>query len=428
MLCDLAVIYDGTRIVLCGIIGVSAGGKTASMIFTGKMMAAGITRNVFIVSLVSFFNDIASEMIYPVVPIFLTTMLGVPVSIVGFIEGIAEATASILKVLSGWYSDRFSRRKPFALAGYGLSSLSKPVIAMAAAWPGVLAGRFLDRFGKGIRTSARDALIAESSESRYRGRVFGFHRALDTAGALIGPLVTFVLLGHFQNNFRLIFYLASVPAVIGVLLLALFVRDVRRVKVSPEGSSLRLRDIELTGDFKVFLAAGAVFAIGNSSDAFLILRAQNLGFSLAMIIFLYTAFNATYALFSFPAGIFSDKIGQRRVLMVSFAVFALVYAMFGIVRGPRLLWVLFPFYGICMALSEGVGKAYISLLVRKEHLGTCYGLYQTFMGICSFLSSLAAGFLWQYAGPGTPFLFGGAMAVIALAIMVKGSRGRALHV
>ncbi len=382
----------------------------------------GITENVFVISLVSFFNDIASEMIYPIVPIFLTTVLGAPVTIVGLIEGIAESTASILKVFSGWFSDKLRSRKPFMVVGYGLSALSKIVLAASFHWSMVLGGRFVDRFGKGIRTAARDALISESSEAQHRGSVFGFHRAIDTMGALIGPLIALALLSKFGHNLRFVFYLAVIPSVIGIILLTVFVKDIRKRQNHTDAPSFRLRDMELSRDFKIFLFVSAVFAMGNSSDAFLILRAHDLGFSLSLTIFVYTLFNFFYAVFSHPAGIISDKIGQKNMLLWGFCLFALVYFLFGIITDQYLLWVLFPLYGLYMALTEGIGKAYISLLVKKDFTGTAYGIYQTLIGVVTFLSSVLAGFLWKYVNPGAPFIFGGFTALAAFLIFAASLR------
>ena len=379
----------------------------------------GITKNVVVISLVSFFNDIASEMIYPIVPIFLTTVLGAPVTVVGLIEGIAESTASILRVFSGWFSDKFQRRKPFMIAGYALSSLSKLIMAISVHWSMIMGGRFLDRFGKGVRTSARDALLAEGCDASCRGRVFGFHRAIDTMGALVGPLTALVLLQMFSQSLRSIFFLAIIPAVIGVVLLAVFVKDIRGKDVSINTMPIRLRDMKLSRDFKIFLIVSAIFAVGNSSDAFLILRAQNLGLSLSLTIVAYTVFNAAYALTSFPAGILSDRIGQKKVLLYGFVLFAIIYFLFGIIARSVFLWVLFPLYGLYMALTEGIGKAYISHLVDKDYTGTTYGVYQTLIGIMTFFSSLIAGFLWKYINPGAPFIFGGIMAVAAFIIFVN---------
>ncbi len=376
----------------------------------------GIGRNVVAISLVSFLNDISSEMVYPVVPIFLVTVLNAPVTIVGLIEGIAESTANLLRVFSGYFSDRSGRRKPFMTGGYALSAVSKLVIGAASGWTMVMGGRFLDRFGKGVRTSARDALLAGVSEDRYRGRVFGFHRALDTLGAMIGPLIALVLLKVFAGNLRLIFYLAFLPAVAGVVLLVAFVRDARTDNGTGRRLPWKLSDIKLDRSFKVFLLASTVFALGNSSDAFIILRAHSLGFTVGTTILAYALFNIVYAVFSFPAGIISDRVGQKKLLLWGFALFALIYFLFGVTGRPGFLWVLFPLYGIYMALTEGIGKAYISLHARGEFAGTTYGVYQTVTGLAAFPASLAAGFLWKYVGPGAPFFFGAAMALIALGI------------
>ncbi len=383
--------------------------------FTAKIFR-GINRNIVAISLVSFLNDISSEMVYPVVPIFLVAVLNAPVTIVGLIEGIAESTANLLRVFSGYFSDRSGKRKPFMTGGYVLSALSKLVIASASGWAFVMGGRFLDRFGKGVRTSARDALLAGASQESHRGRVFGFHRALDTLGAVIGPLVAFFLLTAFVDNLRFIFYLAFIPAAAGVVLLVVFVRDVKRTAGPGGRQPWRLRDVKLSRGFKVFLLASCVFALGNSSDAFIILRAHSMGFAVGTTILAYALFNIVYAVFSFPAGIISDRIGQKKVLLWGFALFALIYFLLGIIDRPAALWALFPMYGVYMALTEGIGKAYISLNAKGEFTGTTYGVYQTLTGLAAFPASLAAGFLWRYAGPGAPFFFGAAMALIALAI------------
>lgn len=382
--------------------------------FTAKIFR-GINRNIVVISLVSFLNDISSEMVYPVVPIFLVAVLNAPVTIVGLIEGIAESTANLLRIFSGYFSDRSGKRKPFMTGGYVLSALSKLVIAAASGWIFVMGGRFLDRFGKGVRTSARDALLTDASQEGYRGKVFGFHRALDTLGAVIGPFMAFFLLTAFRNNLRFIFYLAFIPAAAGVVLLAVFVRDVKRAAGNGTCLSWRLRDVKLSRGFKVFLLASTVFALGNSSDAFIILRAHSLGFGVGTTILAYALFNIVYAVFSFPAGIISDRVGQKKVLLWGFALFALIYFLFGIIDRPVFLWVLFPLYGVYMALTEGIGKAYISLHTKGEFTGTTYGVYQTLTGLAAFPASLAAGFLWRYVSPGAPFIFGTVMALAALA-------------
>jgi MFS family permease len=376
----------------------------------------GISKNVFVLGLVSFFNDVSSEMIYPIVPIFLTSILGAPVAIVGLIEGIAESTASILKVVSGWLSDKFQRRKPFLVAGYSFSAISKIILSLAFSWTFVLIARFIDRFGKGTRTSARDALIVESSENSVRGRAFGFHRALDTLGAVVGPMIALLAIHFLDNNFRLIFFLAFIPAFIGILLLLFFVKE--KKKEANSSSAFRLHWRNLDPSFKIFLLISFIFALGNSSDAFLILRAQNLGLSLSLVVLAYVLFNFTYAIFSIPAGIISDKIGPRKVLLAGFLLFSAVYLFFGLVHSSLFLWLLFPVYGLYMALTEGVGKAYISNLVPQEKTGMAFGVYQTNIGLTTFFASLFAGLLWTYIGVSAPFIFGSIMAVISAFLFV----------
>jgi len=370
----------------------------------------GITRNVFVMGLISFFNDIGSEMIYPIIPIFLTSFLGVSVAIVGVIEGIAESTSSILRVISGWLSDRTQKRKPFVLAGYAFSALSKLFLAAAASWPMVLAARFIDRFGKGTRTSARDALITESSLEINRGKAFGFHRALDTGGAVAGPLLALLFLKLFTSNYRLIFLIAFIPSFIGLLLLIFFVQESKKISYQ---TAVTFKMSDLNTSFRIFLFINLIFAVGNSSDAFLILRAQNLGLSVGLTVFAYVLFNFTYAVFSLPAGIISDRIGPRIVMAGGFLLFAAVYILFGVVGKAIYMWVLFPVYGIYMALTEGIGKAYISQLVPSEKSGTAFGLYQTYIGICTFLASFIAGLLWVQINPRAPFIFGGITAVLS---------------
>jgi len=376
----------------------------------------GISKNVFVLGLVSFFNDVASEMIYPIVPIFLTSVLGAPVAIVGLIEGIAESTASVLKVISGWLSDKLQKRKPFVVAGYSFSAISKILLSLAFSWPFVLFARFVDRFGKGTRTSARDALIAESSDISARGKSFGFHRALDTLGAVVGPLIALLAIHFLDNNFRLIFFLAFIPACIGILLLLFFVKE--RKKEAGLSPAINLSWRNLDPSFKIFLLISFVFALGNSSDAFLILRAQNLGLSVTLVVLAYVLFNFTYAIFSMPAGIISDKIGPKKVLFSGFLLFSIIYLLFGLTNNSLILWFLFPFYGIYMALTEGVGKAYISNLVPQEKTGTAFGVYQTTIGLCTFFASLIAGLLWTYIGVSAPFIFGSVMAIISAFLFV----------
>jgi len=371
----------------------------------------GISKNVFVLGLVSFFNDVASEMIYPVVPIFLTSVLQAPASVVGLIEGIAESTASLLKAFSGWFSDKLKKRKIFIVGGYSFSTFSKLIIGWAKTWPLGLIGRFLDRFGKGIRTSSRDALIAESSDESIRGRSFGFHRTLDTLGAVIGPLAAIFLIQFFGDNLRPIFYLAFIPGVIAVLLLMIFVKEKRGETEKAVLPKFSFKNLSLS--FKIFLICSIIFALGNSADAFLILRAKNLGLTTSLAIFAYALFNFSYAIFSTPLGVLSDKIGPKKLLLIGFFLFAIIYFLFGVNQSPILIWLLFAFYGFYMALTEGIGKAYVSLIGEKERMATSLGVYQMATGICTFFASLIAGLLWTYINASAPFIFGSVMAIIA---------------
>ena len=375
-------------------------------------------RNVTALGLVSMFNDIASEMVYPIIPIFLTAVLGAPVAVVGIIEGVAEATASILKVFSGWLSDRLRHRKSFVAAGYTLSAIAKVVLSFAASWLYVLIARFMDRFGKGIRTSARDALIADSASPETRGAAFGLHRALDTLGAVVGPLLALVLLHFLDNKYSLIFLLASIPAFIGVGILLLVVKEPKHDSKNPV-FKLKLSLRSFSKQYKLFLIVNVLFALGNSSDAFLILRTQSLGYTATGAVLLYVVFNAFYSLLSYPFGKLSDRFGARPILIASFLLFAVVYAGFGIAGSGLILWILFPMYGLYMAMSEGISKAYISNLVPSETRATAIGLFYTSTGIVTFFSSFIAGLLWNYVGVSTPFYFGAVCSLLAMFVFLN---------
>ncbi|MDI6891681.1 MAG: MFS transporter [Actinomycetota bacterium] len=373
----------------------------------------GVKRNVFFLGLVSLFTDVSSEMIYPLVPIFLTTVLGAPVAIVGLIEGIAESTASLLKTFSGWLSDRYARRKPFVLGGYSLSALGKLLLSVAFVWPMVLAARFVDRLGKGIRTSARDALIADETDVAHRGRAFGFHRAMDTAGAVIGPLIALFLMAALKERYRLIFLLAFFPAVLGVGLLLLFVKERMRVGSPQAGKAPRLKLAGFDRSFKLLLLIIIVFGLGNSSDAFLILRAKDLGLSATLVVLAYVLYNIVYAVFAMPAGIISDRVGRKRLMAGGLLIFAMVYFAFALVSKAIYVWPLFAIYGFYIAMTEGVGRALVTDLAVSRRRGMALGLYHTAVGLTTFAASLIAGLLWTYIGAFAPFVYGGAMSLIA---------------
>ena len=381
----------------------------------------GIKKNVFVLGVASFLTDISSEMLYPVIPIFLTSVLGAPMSVVGLIEGIAESTASVLKAFSGWLSDKIGRRQPFVVWGYALSSIAKPILFFAYAWPIVLLSRFLDRLGKGLRTSPRDAMIADSTDAQFRGKAFGLHRAMDTLGAILGPLLVIYFLTGLKENIRIVFLIAFVPAALAVLTLIFFLKEAH--------SSVRARngikgiDLKTFGPgFKQFLFASSIFAIGNSSDAFLIVRSKQLGMSLTTVILAYVLYNISYSAFSTPFGVLSDRIPRKKVMILGYIVFALVYIGFAFVKSSAVVWVLFLVYGFYMAMTDGVGKALISDLVAKEYRATALGLYHFVLGIFAFFASLIAGLLWTHIGVSAPFIYGASASLAScfiLAFLVK---------
>jgi len=377
----------------------------------------GIRKSVFVLGLASFFTDIASEMLYPVIPVFLTAVLGAPISVLGLIEGVAESTASILKGVSGWLSDRAARRRPFVVWGYSLSSFSKPLLFFAYVWPIVLLSRFLDRVGKGLRTSARDAMIADSTDAPYRGKAFGFHRSMDTLGACIGPLLALFFLMALKENIRIVFLIAFVPAALAVLTLVFFLKEVPAKRSGGE-SRVKLDRKIFSADFKVFLAASAVFAAGNSSDAFLILRAKGLGLSLTMVVLAYVLYNISYAAFSAPAGVLSDRVPRKNIMIAGYVVFALVYAGFARLAAAAMVWPLFFIYGFYIAMTDGVGKALVSDMVPKEHVGTALGLYHFVLGIFALFASLIAGLLWSRIGAPAPFYYGAVMSTAACLVFL----------
>jgi MFS family permease len=384
---------------------------------------AGISRNVFVLSVVSLLTDISSEMLYPLIPLFLTATLGAPVAIVGMIEGAAEMTASLLKGISGWLSDRAGLRRPFVLVGYALSAIAKPLLALATGWPLVLAARILDRFGKGVRSTARDAILAESSRPDQRGRAFGFHRSADQIGAVAGPLMALPLLALFGNNFRALFIAAFIPAALGAILLFKVSETGRAAGPAEEAArppSLRWKDTSPA--FRRFLLITLVFALGNSSDVFLILRARGVGVSTQDILLLFALYNFMTVISAFPAGGLSDRIGRKGLLVGGLFLFAAIYAGFAFAASPAAIWLLFAAYGIHVGINDGLSRAFAVDLVPAEHRGTALGLHATATGITTFAASAIAGFLWSWSGPAAVFLYGAVMAAIAataLALIVR---------
>jgi MFS family permease len=377
----------------------------------------GLNPNIFLTGIVSFFMDFSSEMVYPLVPLFLSSVLGVQKSVIGLIEGIAESTASLLKVFSGWLSDRLGHRKWLMAIGYGISTLSRPLVATAPNWGQVLASRFMDRFGKGIRNAPRDALIAESCEKKRLGRSFGFHRGMDTLGAVVGPAVAFGLLAYFNGQYRLVFWLSMIPGALAVLIIILFIRETRACSI-PETGLPKLGWKSFSGTYKFFMVVATLFALGNSSDVFLILRAQNLGIPVAVIPLVYLTFNVVYGLGALPAGILSDRIGAKPIIFLSFVLFGFIYLGFAQAGRPRHIWGLFIVYGLFMSMTEGVQKAFLATLVPAEFKATGFGLYNTLVGLAVLPASLIGGLLWDRVGPPATFLYGAATAWLSALLFI----------
>jgi MFS family permease len=372
----------------------------------------GLNRNIFFSGVVSFFMDFSSEMVYPLVPLFLASVLGVPKSVIGLIEGIAESTASVLKVFSGWLSDRLGHRKWLMALGYGISTLSRPLVATAPNWGQVLASRFVDRFGKGIRNAPRDALIAESCEGANFGRSFGFHRGMDTLGAVAGPAVAFGLLAFFQGQYRLVFWFSMIPGILAVLTIVFFIRETRASSLS-QVQKPKLGWSSFEQSYKFFILVVVLFSIGNSSDVFLILRAQNVGIPLAVIPLVYLVFNIVYALGALPAGIVSDRIGPTPIILMAFILFGFIYLGFAGADQAWHIWLLFIAYGLFMAMTEGVQKAFLATLIPDEFKATGFGLYNTLIGLSLLPASLIGGFLWDRLGPRATFIYGSGTAWLA---------------
>jgi MFS family permease len=385
-----------------------------------------IPGSVYILGAVSFFNDMASEMLYPVMPIFLTQVLGAPVAVVGLIEGVADGSAAIFKTIFGRWSDRLGKRKPFVFSGYLASALSKIIIALSNLWGIVFVGRVIDKFGKGIRTGARDALLLDASNDKNRGLVFGTHRTMDSAGAVVGPLIALLLLQLFDGNIRKILYVAVIPSLIGVVLIS-FVRETKQSKtVKIDVTPLpKLNFKSLPRELRIFLVASGLFAVGNSSDSFLILRSKNLGLSLSLVILAYVVYNIVYTLTSVPAGSLADKIGPKRVYITGIIIYILVYAGFAINRTTNGIWGLFAVYGLYIALTDGVSKALVGKYVNKKEAGGIYGLLQTINSIGVLLASIIGGILWTTIGSWATFTFGAAFALLSLIVFIYSAQKQA---
>jgi len=389
----------------------------------------GLPRNVFAIGLVSLLNDASSEIIYPLLPIFLASSLGASARAIGTIEGLAESISSLLKLFAGYLSDRLAKRKFLVVFGYSVASIARPLLAFAQTWTQVLAIRLTDRIGKGIRTAPLDAMIADTVRVEQRGIAFGFHRAMDHAGAVVGPLGGYLLVILFVANaksptiaeFSKIFLAASIPALIAVLVAIFFMRE--SPQQAPHGSEIKKLSLRgFDSNFKRFLLVLALFTLSNSSDSFLILRAMDSGVSIAVIPLLWAAHHGMKVLSSLFGGDLSDRLGRKRLIVAGWILYAAVYAGFAFATHQASLWILFLVYGIYFGLAEGAEKALVADLVRPEQRGTAYGLYNLAFGITVFPASLLMGMIWDWKGPAVAFLvsaFMGATAALLLLIFVK---------
>jgi len=385
-------------------------------------------RNVIALGLVSFLTDISSEVSLTFLPLFLSEVLGTASALIGVIEGLAESTATLLKLFSGWLSDRLGRRKVLTLLGYGLSALSKPFLYLADAWGPVLVIRFADRVGKGVRTAPRDALVADSAAEEGRGRAFGLHRALDTAGAVWGTGIIAIVVYLSQqmgaalnrSTYQRLVLWGILPGFLALLILALFVREVR--PAAPNGR-LRLSLRGFDRRFYIFLIALVLFTLGNSSDAFLLLRARTLGLTTLQVALMVVAFNIVYSLLSMPAGSLSDRVGRRRVILIGWTAYGLIYLGFALAGNGLQMGVLYILYGLYYAAFEGTSRALVADIVPDSaRRGTAYGVYHLAVGITAFPASVLAGLLWDLFSPAAAFYFGAGMALLAAVVFGLGVR------
>ncbi|MBE3089790.1 MAG: MFS transporter [Actinobacteria bacterium] len=399
-------------------------------------------RNIYLLGAVSFFNDFASEMIYPLIPVFINSVLGLGAAFIGIIEGIAETTNSLIKLFSGYFSDKFNKRKAFVIAGYTISNLLRPLIGIVSSWGGLLFLRFSDRVGKGIRTAPRDALIGDCAPAQRRGFAFGFHRSMDHLGAVVGSLVASLILYVFLLDIRKVFLLSIIPGIIAILIIIFGVKEVTR-KINGQKKSLGTNAIKggnsdtkkdgkivkksilnfrefktLGGRFSYFLSILVIFALGNSTDAFLLLRASDLGIKTAAIPLLWAVHHISKAIFSTLGGHISDKLGRKTMIICGWVVYFLTYFGFAFANVPYMIWVLFVFYGLFFGFTEGVEKAFVCDMVPKDNLGTAYGFYNLAIGLSALPASLIFGFVWKVFSFKAAFIMGACIAAVALIMLL----------
>ena len=379
--------------------------------------------NIIFIGLVSFFADFSTEMVYPMIPLYLTTVFGATPALVGLIEGIAESLASLLKVFSGYFTDKYRKKKPIAFLGYTTTLVYKVALLLAASWVGILAARVIDRFGKGIRTSPRDVLVSESADPARLGHSFGIHKALDMAGSAAGILAAFFIMKAWKGEFafKRLFLLSAIPAV-AALFMFLFIKETGKPRESKAPLHVFRGLKGLDSRLKLYLAVVFVFNLGNSSNTFLLLRAGNRGFDSATVVLLYFLYNMVSSVFAIPMGRISDKVGRKRVLVAGYLVFTLVYSGFAWAPDKAAIVAAFALYGIFTAMTAGVERAFIAEMAPKELRGTMLGLHSTIVGIALLPASIVAGLLWSSFGPVVPFALGAVLSLVAALVLAFGLR------
>lgn len=386
-----------------------------------KKYFAGLSANTFLLAFASLFADISTEMLFPILPIFLTEVLGASASVVGLVAGVAQAVQNVVQGLSGWLSDKLQRRKAVALVGYVLAAGAKPLIGLAASWPGVLAARSLDRLGSGTRSAPRDALVAASADAAHRGKAFGLEGVGDNLGACLGPLIAVALLALPGVGLRSVFYLSAIPGLLAVLMILL----VRERPAVPAAKARRDRNgVRLPRGYWAYLGVTALFGVGNVSSSFLILRTKDMGASLTTTILIYALFNLAAALASYPAGYLSDRLGRKWMLLSAFLIFLAVFAGFGFTENVVLLGVLFALYGVFQGIFRAAGKALATDAVPDELRASGVGWYMATVGVSGLVASIVGGELWTRVGPAATFLYGAGVALlgsVALALLVPPS-------
>jgi len=360
---------------------------------------------------VSFFMDVSSEMIYPLLPVFMASVLGLGGLTIGFVAGLSESIASFFRIFSGAVSDRLKRRKLLVASGYSLSTVSRVILALAGSWQSVLWFRLVDRAGKGLRTPPRDALISEASTEATYGRYYGYHRAMDTAGAVLGPLLAYMLLAAGLST-RGVFWYSIIPAAIAVFILLLFVSESGK-KETTVTSPVEHQPGGIGKEAKLFLLITAVFSLGNSSNFFLILKANDLGVAKAWIPILYMTMNVTYAVVAYPAGRLADKLGKAKVTFIGYFVYSIAYGLFAVAVKASILWLYFPFYGIYLGITDGVNRAYMATLLPEKRRATGFAVYHTVIGASLLPASTLAGWLWDRFSPAATFVTGAALSLTA---------------